>query len=198
MRERRRLVNLHHLHILFGIFVVIIWYTGHGEKNTGNWCFKDGVITFQDIFGLYMDCFRGKRLTIVCDCSYSGNWINDCVKTLDDLGIPSCGHHTREQGLLFKLFCSCKSDEEATLLNYIDEGVTNDKSILYYYCKKLKSGQTTAAGDFRRIRCSKTAAEPCEIHSTWKDRLLTGSRLFLVRGTDRGRKAWHYLLVDEE
>ena len=35
--------------ILINYLVIIwLWYT-----NTGNWCFKDGVITFQDIFGLY-------------------------------------------------------------------------------------------------------------------------------------------------
>ena len=45
-------------------FSATLWYTGHGERGTGNWCFKDGVITFEDIFGLYMDHMRGKRLTI--------------------------------------------------------------------------------------------------------------------------------------
>ena len=180
-------------------FIAVIWYTGHGEKNTGNWCFKDGVITFQDIFGLYMDCFRGKQLTIVSDCSYSGNWIKDCVKTLDDIGISSCGHHTKEQGILIKVFSSCKSKEEATIAAFINEAVAIDekKKCLNFYSKELSTGQNTAYGDFIQIRCSK-ATEPCEINSKWKDRFLEGSRLFLLCGKDRGRKAWHYLLVDED
>ena len=180
--------------------LALIWYTGHGEKNTGNWCFKDGVITFQDIFGLYMDCFRGKRLTIRSDCSYSGNWIKDCVKTLDDLGIPSCGHHTREQRILLKIFSSCKSNEEATVTTFINEAVdVNEKkqSLILKAPEKLSTGQNTTHGDFRLIRCNKVTG-PCEIHSTWKDYLLPGYRVFLLRGLDRGRKAWHYLLVDED
>ena len=185
-------------------YLVIIWYTGHGEKNTGNWCFKDGVITFQDIFGLYMDCFRGKRLTIRSDCSYSGNWIKDCVKTLDDLGIPSCGHHTREQGILFNVHCSCGADEEATALCYITEANEFDeinKYVVFHGNTKLSSGQTTKCGDFRRIRCSKTATDTCEVDSTctWEDRIFyKGHLAFLVRGKDRGSTAWHYVLVDED
>ena len=184
-------------------YLVIIHYTGHGEKSTGNWCFKDGVITFQDIFGLYMDCFRGKQLTIHSDCSYSGNWIKDCVKTLDDLGIPSCGHHTREQGILLKIFCSCGADEEATALCYITEANIFDdinKYVVTYYNKKLSSGQTTKCGDFRRIRCSKTATETCEIDSTctWEDRIFKTRLVHLVRGKIRGSTVWHYVLVDED
>ena len=147
-----------------------------------------------------MDCFRGKRLTVVSDCSYSGNWTNDCVKTLDDIGIPSCGHHTREQGILLKVFSSCKSDEEATVTTFINEAVkVNEKKqcLIFYAPKKLSTGQSTTHGDFRQIRCSKVTG-PCEINSKWKDHLLEGSRLFLVRGLDKGRKAWHYLLVDED
>ena len=185
-------------------YLVIIHYTGHGEKNTGNWFFKDGIITFQDIFGLYMDCFRGKQLTIHSDCSYSGNWIKDCVKTLDDLGIPSCGHHTREQGILLKIWCSCGADEEATALCYITEANEFDeinKRVVFYGNMKLSSGQTTKYGDFKRIHCSKTATKTCEVDSTctWEDRILTELRLvYLVRGKDRDRVAWHYVLVDRD
>ena len=181
-----------------------IEYTGHGEKNTGNWCFKDGVITFQDIFGLYMDYCRGKRLTIHSDCSYSGNWIKDCVKTLDDLGIPSCGHHTREQGILFKMFCSCGANEETTALCYITEANEFDetnKYVVTYSHKKLSSGQTTKLGEFTNIRCSKTATETCEIDftCTWEDRIFTEFyQIYLVRGKDEGKQAWHYVLVDED
>ena len=147
-----------------------------------------------------MDCFRRKQLTIVSDCSYSGNWIKDCVKTLDDLGILSCGHHTREQGILLKVFSSCKSNEVATVTSFINEAVNvNEKKqcLIFYAPKKLSTGQTTTHGDFRQIRCSKVIGS-CEINSKWKDRFLEGSQLFLLRGKDRGRKAWHYLLVDED
>ena len=144
--------------------------------NTGNWCFKDGVITFQDIFGLYMDYFRGKHLSLESDCSYSGNWIKDCVKTLDDLGIPSCGHYTREQRISLILFSSCGDNEEATAQCYINEALEIDeisKLILVSYNKKLSSGQTTKMGDFRKLRCGKKTREKCQINtaSTWRRNL---------------------------
>ena len=187
-------------------YLAVIYYTGHGERGTGNWCFKDGVVTFQDIFDLYMDCFRGKQLLIHSDCSYSGNWIKDCVKTLDDLGIPSCGHHTREQGILLRLFCSCKANEESTALCYITEANEYDeinKYVVTYPNKKLSSGQTTKLGEFTDIRCSKTATETCEIDSTftWEDRIFCKSNLvYLVQicDEDRGKPVWYYVLVDED
>ena len=189
--------------IIYINYLVIIWYTGHGEKNTGNWCFKDGVITFQDIFGLYMDCFRGKQLTIRSDCSYSGNWIKDCVKMFDDLGIPSCGHHTREQGILLSVHCSCGADEEATALCFITEASIFDeinKYVVFHSNMKLSSGQTTKYGNFTNIRCSKTATETCEVDSTctWEDRIFKTRLVYLVRGKDGGSTAWHYVLVDKD
>ena len=181
------------------IIIVLLWYTGHGEKNTGNWCFKDGAITFENIFGLYMDCLRRKRLTIVSDCSYSSNWINDCIAKLDELDIPSCGHHTREQGILLRIFCSCQANEEATVMAYINEAVELNKEggLIFREPQKLSSEQTTSYGDFRRIRCGKVADEQCEISSSWEDRF-TGNYLYTVYVTDRGRKAWYYVLVDKD
>ena len=53
-----------------------LYYTGHGGENTGNWVFKDGVITLQDV----LDCFQQEEglnkfaVTIYADCCYSGQW----------------------------------------------------------------------------------------------------------------------------
>ena len=150
-----------------------------------------------------MDCFRGKRLIIHSDCSYSGNWIKDCVKTLDDLGIPSCGHHTREQGILLSVFCSCDIDEETTAMCYITEATEFDEidnSIVVLVNTKLSSGQTTKLGDFVEIRCSKTAAETCEIESmcTWEDRFYNYHLVKLVSNKDEDKEVWHIVLVDED
>ena len=30
--------------------VPVIYYTGHGEVGTGNWCFSDGTVTIQVVF----------------------------------------------------------------------------------------------------------------------------------------------------
>ena len=180
-------------------FTVIIWYTGHGEKDTGNWCFKDGVISFEDVFALYLDHMKGKRLTILSDCSYSGNWIKQCAEKLDEIGIPACGHHTKEEGILLKIFTSCKANEKATIGCFAKEGVyiSEKDNKIRFNCNALTSGQTSVYGDFRVLCCS-NASGPCDVSSKWCDRLMTKGQLFRVQGKDRGRQAWHYVLVDED
>ena len=191
-------------HLDLILFIAVIHYTGHGEKDTGNWCFKDGVITFNDIFDLYVTHFKGKSLSILSDCSYSGNWINDCAKRLDDLNVPSCGHHTREQGLLFSIVTSCQPNEEATALCFINEAVEYseaDKRMIIKYNKTLTSGQKTMCRDFRTIHCGKPVDESCEADSdcTWNDHLNIKSHLvYIVRGEEKGHLVWHYVFVDEE
>ena len=146
-----------------------------------------------------MDCLRRKRLTVVSDCSYSSNWINDCIAKLDELDIPSCGHHTREQGILLRIFCSCQANEEAIVMAFINEAVGLNKKggLIFRAPKKLSSKQTISSGDFRSIRCGKVANEQCEISSSWEDRFAGKRYAYLIRGTDRGREAWYYLLVDK-
>ena len=178
--------------------IVYVWYTGHGERGTGNWCFKDGVISFEDIFALYMDYFRGKLLSLICDCSYSGSWVKKCTKKLDEIEMPSCGHHTREQGILIKVYCSCHHDQQATMLSYCEEGVYIENGTLLYSRKKLSESQQTSGVDFTIIQCRRD--EECEIpaHHTWMDRIINGRYVYLVRGKDKDKPAWHYVLVDEK
>ena len=150
-----------------------------------------------------MDHLKGKVLTLVCDCSYSSSWGKQCARKLDEIGIPSCGHHTREQGILIKVFCSCKGDQQATWLTYSEEGVyLNDELRLNFQSgKKLTSGQTAYIENFTDIRCRKKSDEECEVlpHHTWVDRIInTLNYVYTVRGKDRGRQAWHYVLVDKE
>ena len=51
-----------------------IYYTGHGEKNTGNWCFKDETVSLQEIIQICNDCNFEGNLVLYCDCCYIGNW----------------------------------------------------------------------------------------------------------------------------
>ena len=116
----------------------------HGERGTGNWCFKDGVVTFEEVFALYMDHFKGKVLTLICDCSYSGSWVKQCAKKLDEIGIPSCGHHTREQGIWIKVYCLCRNDQQASLLAFCEEAISVDEeNVVQFLNKQLPSGQQT-------------------------------------------------------
>lgn len=49
----------------------IIYYTGHGERGTGDWCFGDGSrFTFATMSAIYP-----KRIPVVLsDCCFSGQW----------------------------------------------------------------------------------------------------------------------------
>ena len=58
--------------------VPVVYYTGHGEKGTGNWCFSDGTISIQEIQGL----LPGGSLypLLISDACFSGYWANDCFR----------------------------------------------------------------------------------------------------------------------
>ena len=152
-----------------------------------------------------MEHFQGKSLQIISDCSYSGNWIKRCAMKLDECGILSCGHHTREQRVLLKIFTSCQPNEEATLLTFCRRGIRyskEDKGVLLKYDEEIKleqaqKGQNPMYIDFRHIHCYELPEKQCELDSTctWEDRL--GSkreRVFLVLNEDH----WCYVLVDKE
>eukprot|EP01084_Bolivina_argentea_P148119 259027_1 len=56
-----------------------IYYTGHGQTNTGNWCFADGVVTLREVITT-VRALSDVRLLIVCDCCYSGNWCENLAE----------------------------------------------------------------------------------------------------------------------
>ena len=169
--------------------------------STGNWCFKDGVITFQDIYNLYLKHFRGKRLGITSDCSYSGNWVSECAKVYDEQGILPCGHHSRERGLLINIFTSCQAHQQATILAYVKEGMQLIVKDVIFHSKTLSSRQTTINGDFQRIYCNYKPREPCQYTSTnatWENMMLHQDRVFVVHSKDKGEPTWYYVLVDND
>ena len=54
---------------------IFIYYTGHGEKNTGNWCFKDGVVSLEEVIETVSSVNTKLRIDIQADCCYSGDWV---------------------------------------------------------------------------------------------------------------------------
>ena len=94
------------------ITTVLIWYTGHGEIDTGNWIFQDGNVKFEDIYHLYKQFFKGRYLYIVSDCCYSGSWVKTCARLLDQDGIK-CGHSAKRQRVYIKVFAACLPSEAA-------------------------------------------------------------------------------------
>ena len=199
------------------IFVVWIYYSGYGEEGTGNWCFMDGNISFQDIFTLYKKYLKERLLYIFSDCSYSGQWVVDCAKCLDEMGIGACGHEAIKHGILIKVFSTCQPSQKATLGSYVGQkGIyfnETDCSIWIHYGKNLSDSQTTYGLDFTRIKCLQLdgPTAPCRLPDIpakcswkWKDTIALkydnrpSSLIYTVRGTDRGRKAWHVVLVERE
>ena len=56
----------------------MLYYTGHGEIGTGNWCFADGKISIEEIFGMVpVGCCYPM---IFSDACYSGHWANFCLQ----------------------------------------------------------------------------------------------------------------------
>ena len=147
-----------------------------------------------------MDHFRGKRLSIVSDCSYSGKWVRDCAKKLDEIGIPSCGHHTREQKILLKIYTACEENQEATISVLATAIKVKDGSMHFPgYGQQLDSSQKSCTGDFRCIRCSRKSSEPCQINSSqlkWEHCLFNYHLVYLVQDGDK--RTWYYVLVDDD
>ena len=153
---------------------------------------------------LYNEIFRGRVLTIVSDCSYSGNWVRTCCEYLGEQGMKPCGHSVREEGLLLKMYTSCKPGEIAATPCFSVQAVANDKNtgeLAFKTTKELRDMQHSYGFDFTKVVCDKKIEEQCALSpetGTWLMRI-QGTRLFLVNGSDHGRRAWHYvILVDDE
>ena len=193
------------IQIFYSMIIVLLYYTGAGRKNTGDWCFEDGFITFRDIAQLYRQSkLRGRILTIVSDCSYSGRWVRDCMEFLDEQGVQPCGHKAREKGILIKVFASCKPNQIPTEYQFSVSGAISDKiagEMGFWTSKQLTETQTTHGIDSSCLRCnSTTITEPCTLEPgyTWRRFLKESQRIRLVRGMDRGRPAWHYVLLEDD
>ena len=184
---------------------VFLLYLGHSEEGTGNWCFKDGTISFQEIFSLYRKHCPGKSMAIQTDCCYSGQWTIDYAKTLDSLGIPPCGHRAREQGILVKVLASCQPDQKAAEPCYSVEGVTvKDDGTLRFYTIQLTQ-QTPTGCDATRLTCYRGPDESCcsdEALKNWSWQEALHGRLRKsvqkVRLSDQGRPTWHCLLLSDK
>ena len=187
----------------------MIWYSGHGQAGTGNWCFKDGVISFQDVYDLYKKHFLGKVLVVVSDCCYAGNWVHDCAKMLDQMGIPACGHKAKDESILLKVYTSCQPDQKAAdpCYSLAVKGL-EDGAIWFLYGDSISPTQTTCCRDFTRILCFADPEEKCKLHElpvkwTWQD-VASGNRSKLIQQrvqtvntTQEGRPFWHYIFLYE-
>lgn len=183
-------------------YTVVIYYAGHGRKNMGDWCFKDGYITFGDIIELYNTHFKKRVLAIVTDCSHSGNWVKQCSQYLEEQGVRPCGHSARDKGILLKVYASSRSWEIAATPCFSVLAVYTDKNkghMTYFINKQLREEQKAHGVDFAAVACEKNIDEPCVLSPkyTWHMKS-EADRIFLVKGDDRGRPAWYYVLIEDD
>lgn len=184
----------------------MLYYVGAGRRDTGDWCFSDGYITFKDIVGLYQQAPRlrqGRVLTIICDCSYSGKWVLDCERFLDSKGVQPCGHKARDKEVLIKVYASCLPTQIPTRYQLTVYGSGNDKETGDKYTessKYLLETQHTFSVNSSRIRCSgANIRDPCtlKVGFTW-EQLRRFKRIYLEKQRDEnGQDAWSYVELED-
>ena len=145
----------------------------------------------------------GKLLTIISDCSYSGNWVYRCAKILDNQKISPCGHKTNDVSLQIRIHCSAKEDQEAQELCYSLRGVTHTPDGDFSYRDtELSRTQHTHCGDFTKLVCCRDPGDSCRMSEditdwTWTD-IVTGKlrkSIYVVQGYRHNRRHWYILLL---
>ena len=186
---------------------MILYYIGPGKKETGDWCFSDGFISFREIMNIYMTntYFKGKILYIYCDCSYSGSWVREAMSFMDEQGVGPCGHMTKEKDILIKVLASCLADEIPVERKFSTHGISNDKNdgTIWYQsllrCDKICERQQPSIIDFSIVQCENRIDQPCTMApgSTW-EKWSAQTRIMKLRGKKRGRPAWQYVLLTDD
>ena len=162
-----------------------------------------------EMFYLYRKCFRGKLLHLICDCCYSGQWIQRCGEALDSMNVGACGHQAREHNILIKISTACLPGETAWDTQFSSSGVTlgSDGRLKFHAGKDIgpkHHKQTTLFMDFTKARCFSKTEDSCQLDSLtvrWNWKEITNNskkdhlKLWIVRMNDKGRQCWHTVLV---
>ena len=128
-----------------------------------------------------------------------------CIGYLQEQGVKPCAHSAKEKNIFISAESSCKDSEVPyQLLNSV-RSYTNDKNtgVLGGWADgwEVAKGQHIKEASVKSIQCkTKSIDGPCTLgpHDTWL-KVLNSDRIFLIRGQDKGRPAWHYaVLVDDE
>lgn len=175
---------------------------GNSEKGTGNWCFNDGVISFEDVFSIHRKVSSAKCLMIVTDCNYAGQWLRECAKTLDNLQVPPCGHGSREHGAMVKVLASCLPDQEATEPCYSVEALTVREDGSIAVSAKQLAGQKSTWFDATRLVCCRDPSESCLLSHpgqlTWEGALNQPRRPQLIKRKEENVPMWYCILLKNE
>ena len=128
-----------------------------------------------------------------------------CVEFLDRNGVQPCVHSAKAKDILISVTASCKDTEVPYRLLCSTRAYTTDKNTGtlggWGHGWEIIKNQHVQAVNTLLIQCAnKSIDASCTLESdaTWT-KLINNQRIFLVRGNDKGRPAWHYAqLVDDE
>jgi len=94
----------------------VIYYTGHGARGSGDWCFSDSTVSFNDVKSIFKSV--GCRSPwLVIDCCFAGHWAN--VSRAESYGavLAACPYFMTaldgEDGGDFSLWYCGKNDNPA-------------------------------------------------------------------------------------
>ena len=95
---------------------VVLYFTGFGQKDTGNWCFVDGVVTLNEVVDTIRRQNKKLYIDIYCDCSYAGNWAEgvksyegkDALIFIYAATVPGQQAHDSEDGGVYTMFITEK------------------------------------------------------------------------------------------
>ena len=127
------------------------------------------------------------------------------MEYLDEQGVQPCAHSAKEKECFISITASCKHTEVSHRLLYSIRALSNDKNTGILIGKEegweITEDQHLKWASAATIQCeNKSIDDPCLLgpQETWR-KLLCQERIFVVRGMDKGRPAWHYvLLVDDD
>lgn len=147
----------------------------------------DACITFDDIFNLYVEHFRGKLLCIVIDACYSGQWTQRLAEKLGERNIGACGHLAKEAGFLIKVVAASGPCQTAWDGLFSEVGMESSKSgEMTFHCNSTiridTMEQTTCSLDSTKIRCFVQPGAECKFQEIprsvdWSWRDLTNARM---------------------
>ena len=152
---------------------------------------------------LYTQHFRGRVLSIISNCSYSGSWVREAMAFLDEQGVGPCGHVAKEKGILVKVYTSCLANEIPAELAFSTHGITNyqNTGTMTYPCyrgNEIHDGQHPIGLDFTQVGCRNKIDQSCTMApgATW-DQWRTAERICIVRGKASGCAYWHSVKVED-
>ena len=96
------------------------------------------------------------------------------MEFLDEQGVQPCGHKAREEGMIIKVFASCKSNQIPTKYCYSASGMFNDNftgGMGFWISNKLLETQTTDSINSSFLHCNSTTIdEQCTLPPglTWR------------------------------